>query len=735
MPPPPQGPVGPGGPPQPPVDPSSPEAIANLETQLRPVGAPPGGQSYPGGNPNFDESTGTYRPGTGPSAPPPPAAPMIQPTGVAAGATLDPGREPSAPALPPGPAQTLGFQLKDAQVGGESAPAAQTYQVKLPNGTTVTTTAPKPPAWAGWTAAQKQKWAQNHTAPVAPPPGGSGQTGGGTSTGGQTGNTSGNTTTTPTDPTTGTTTTPPGDTTSNTPDVPQKGFSLSDGWALAIGGPVASYFSHRNQQLDANGNPIRHFDETSSPYGNWDYVAGTGTLTDKGTYNDAGFVTKAGKFKNWADVKDWNNLDPGYTDPQALIANRPDLLKGKDLYRIALEYDSAHVDKLNPLPDPKTARSPTTISLKGLDPPNGLLTDGSPDFIKNAGVRDLVIEAYRTAAARNNLVNADPFSRDYTKIKDLEDQLNVLRFSLAAYNIDYNPTPGGTDTGGHAGDTTQPGEYPGQWNTDPYQLATDTVGTIGSQYGKDIQNTFGIDKDSTTAARTAAYEAAMQRWAANVGLQNQSKAMNLGKQNLDLLTNSPIRSSAERLAQQIADHPDNTRYDLMRNQQVGAVNRQAEEAQQALAASAARRGVSAASVAGMQNEISRAKGGDLANLLGQLEIQKAAGERTGQMQGISALGQVYGYTGAQSEAIQRLQSILMGQAPVPSNPAAGIANTAINLQALQQSGAPTGPTPAQGAVAGAAGGAGAGATLGPWGAVIGGLAGGGAGYYNASKAA
>lgn len=662
------------------------------------------------------------------SAPPPPMSKPgggLAPTGMPPqpksggplAATGTPPAPPPPAALSPGPAKSslASFMPKSASASGSEGPAGPPATVNINGQSFPVLRQPNAAVWQGMTSAQKTAWAKQHawTAPAASPtPGAGSGTPSGTGTPG--GATGGGTTTPPADQPAGAGAPPPQET-GAPPNVPTKGLENLSVFYHVIG-------KDHLFQDGGGGGGVRHYDETASPAGNFDYIPGTGVLSGPGQFNDAGFTTKDGKFRTWDSLQSWANVDRSYFDPIAIIAARPDLLTGKDFYKYGLEVGDAAWQKLNALPNPASFHYTGGQTFSGTEIPTALYTQGVGD----AGVNDLLIQAYKYA---QNLQAATQ-AGDTTGAKDFGDKLKLSRVALAAYGVNYDPTPGNPETG------TPAGEFDSRWNQDPYAPAASAVGNVGSNLSPDIQRIFGINGDSNTANRATAYEAQLNRWATDLGLQNQGKAAGLYKQGLDITRNDPSRARSEALAQSIADKPDPVDWETIRSQYVAGQDRGAREAADAASASFARRGVGGATGSAITGDIFRKAADDRALGVGGIDVAQSQAKRAGELKALDALRSVYGtYAGSEIQQLQGLGNLLMGQPPVPTNPAAGIGNAAVGLTQLSEAGKSTGPSPTQGALSGAVAGAGAGAALGPWGALAGALLGGASGYYNANKAA
>lgn len=593
-----------------------------------------------------------------PETPAPPTDAALAPQAMTAdaGETVDQGREAAAaPGAPPPDVPT-----KSAAAGPVTIRSGgKDYQV----------TEEKPAHWGDHSEAWRQNWIKDHAyVPPAAPAAGQTQV-----------------------DQTQATQTQQTETATTQPTTEQKsllgGIFSAESLGFMLGGPAGAYLSSQYFGKDENGNVVKHYNPATVGLGNWDFVQGAAAPTEEGSFNQQGYVSRSGKLVPWEKVT-WDSFmqNPG-ADPGAFILMNPKaaLASGPKFWEAVLGFSRENAEIAGTLPDPTAFKaSNTPKNYSGLNMPQGLFTPGSPDYAGNTVVGHLVGQAFADAKNLNELTNnIGSANFDWKKYEDLSNRVKGEQIALAAYDVNYDPTPGGQGGTGNPGESGT-GSYGGTIDTNPYHLATGDTGDIGNVNNlltPEIRTALGLGAHATPDQISAAYEIARQQRGTTIGLINQSHALKVALDNLNLTKNSPLKAKSEQIALDMADNPDPTDWGTVRNKAAADSDKVGEQITQNLAKGASRRGLGAGAVAGLQSQALGENSNALASRLGDLSIQQSQAKRTGQIQAMQAMASAYGFTAAESEALQRIMSIEMGVAPAITNPSAGLGATSAGLSA------------------------------------------------------
>lgn len=386
----------------------------------------------------------------------------------------------------------------------------------------------------------------------------------------------------------------------------------------------------------------------------------------------ASTAAKAPPPANWAATKGTDGID--------FITGNPDAaLTGKSFWRDGVKItDQTYIARLNKLPAPSSYTGPK-VSVSGLDQSLDYSTaynaDGTanPNYIKDAGVRDLLTYAYQQANSINEKQQVKGVNRDEQAIAKNQARLNQTIAALSQYGVKYSPTAA---TGGGTGGT--PGGYPGTDNTDP------NLPTLGGMPGMDqwltpILRQFGINDKSTPEQKYAAYEMAMQLMTQDAQMKDRSKAAGQMGQNLTDLGTDPNLKKTGAIADEIYANPEYSDWAGIRARAVGDSDQTLKAMEEAYGSNAARRGMSPGSVNASTQAGRMAQENALSRQMGELSQAQGAEHRQGLLQasGLQA-DQFQRDYGNRAQVRQQLAGILMGAAPKAVNPAEGMANWGFN---------------------------------------------------------
>lgn len=253
------------------------------------------------------------------------------------------------------------------------------------------------------------------------------------------------------------------------------------------------------------------------------------------------------------------------------------------------------------------------------------------------------------------------------EIERLADLQNVLK----GYGITFGDTAGG----GAGGDGTTDG---GTQTPDPdAQIATG-----GDSFAKWVNYFTGKgwgDKAIAMAEQAVAEQQQnLQRQDRQTGATGFSDAANA-------LKDSGLYKGSQALAQAGLDNPDPVRWDLIRNKTVSDSDKTFQAYQDAVAASQRRRGISADSQAGIVGDLNRERAGDIANRLGDLQIQESQAKRAAERDAISTALATMGATSGQDIGnAATLANLVTGQPANYQNFASGAASAFQNINAAKE---------------------------------------------------
>lgn len=376
----------------------------------------------------------------------------------------------------------------------------------------------------------------------------------------------------------------------------------------------------------------------------------------------------------------WNDLTTYFSssNPNA----NPGILAGYDLWTkgLGLSQGAATANGALPAPGKYSASQAAGHQLvfTGTDLPMGAFTANNPDYVTNSAVRTLLSTAFGYASQVQLLQSGTGTEIDPATLKKYTDKLNTALTALSQYGIQYQPF-GGSHTGSGQAD-----DFGSIWNsTDLNQNATQNVPGSANILSPAVKRAFNITGKSTPTEIAAAVEAQNQIFSQEVGLHNQNLALGNTAAARDLYHSSAQRTASEKIAADMAANPDPVNEGLLENKTVEESDASLKSYMDAASASAARRGISTDSQAGIAGDINRAHAGDLSSRLGDLRIQAGERLRAGQQGALTANNDVFNtYTGGEARMDQALSGIQMGQAPSPTPAYQGVGGAAANLQAL-----------------------------------------------------
>lgn len=243
--------------------------------------------------------------------------------------------------------------------------------------------------------------------------------------------------------------------------------------------------------------------------------------------------------------------------------------------------------------------------------------------------------------------------------------------------------PGGGGTGPIGGPGTDFAGYPGT-NLDISTMSDNAAGAGNIVEG--WKNQFGKDPTLIEAAMSMAANATAEA--------NKQKGVNLFGSAYNDYVNDPGQKVAMDTALARLKNPDNTPWDVIRNQTITGSHASADDAASTFGASAARRLGSAGAGAqpGVYADMQRKSGSDLQTALGQLDIQKAAVGREAEQNALNEYGSMFQlYKGGDLNAAHQLAQMIEGAPEVSANPAAGWAQGQYTNTAFQQAQNVSGP--------------------------------------------
>lgn len=197
---------------------------------------------------------------------------------------------------------------------------------------------------------------------------------------------------------------------------------------------------------------------------------------------------------------------------------------------------------------------------------------------------------------------------------------------------------------------------------------------------------------------------------------------------VDKFSGSPLATRSREEALRLLGSPDNTPWDVIQSQYVSDQDKMANQIVQNLSSSAARRGISAGGVQGIQGQLLGEQANQTARGLGDISVARAKAEQDALYRALGLAGDVSQlYDLGELNARIGQANFQRGAPQDQLSPLSGWGNSWLGQQAVNESGKAQGPGMGQSVAAGALSGAAAGATAGSvipgLGTVIGGLVG------------
>lgn len=359
--------------------------------------------------------------------------------------------------------------------------------------------------------------------------------------------------------------------------------------------------------------------------------------------------------------------------------NRTDLYQNvfgmtKEQAKNYARLPSVTIDPSGPMPTASANHSYT-----GIDFPQGAFLEGSPNYIQDDGERQLLALAYGYAQNLNQLASTQNglASQEYAK---LAEKLNNATYILGWHGIKYQPW----GDYGSTGDTQ--GEFPGIFTdtTKPeneFRTPLNSVPGAARILSPALKKAFNLNDKSTPEQYALAYEAQMQGIDADRAIRSQDQALQMTGKGVDLIRNDPSRAKSESMAMDIANNPEYSDWEGIRNRATSDSDAAANRAIESASAAAGRRGLDAGALAGLGSDVYRQQGNDLSRQLGELDQARGVERRQGQLQGLDSLGNVFRtYAGAEVNQLNAGAGVLLGAPPTGANSATGVGQAALDYK-------------------------------------------------------